>query len=601
MKNNYTLTPQDHIFRKITFSTSGITLILIGIKFLGFFEKQVLAAYFGTGYEVDAYFAGFSLMIVFWDFLRGLMAPSYLPTLMEYRSKVGEEQSWEFTSTVFNMMGLVFLALIGLGLLLTPQLISLAVPGFAHEASFTEEEYIHFSGRFPHAEHILNAELGRDGGNIYLNIQEIPDSLRNQLSEEAFEALQQNARRRFTMTVGLTRLMLTGAAFFAIAILTGLTLNSYKRFILAVTDDVVFKVSGFLGLVLLARYIGIYGLAWGIALGSWIAPLVHLIGLRKHLPLYRAKISFTLEPVRKMFRLMAPLIVGVTCIESRRLIDNWFASKLRIGSVAALTFGYKLIEFPYVAIAEPLSVVVLPYFSDLALQRDHAQLSDTLMTTLRTVVLVFTPLSVCLFVLRHPVVRLLFERGEFDAASTRLTVAALTFYAVGLVSFALDVVLLKFYFSLSDTLTPAILEVVTITLHTLIISASMDSFGHAGIALAFTVSKTLKVGVLLGLLRNKLDDLQLPRNVNFLGKMVIAVGLMFLLMSGYQAMYGSFIEPSSFLTQAILIVTAGGLGGLSYCIAVLALNVEEVRLIAGFFIQYVKGDEHHEREDQRHR
>ena len=160
--------------------------------------------------------------------------------------------------------------------------------------------------------------------------------------------------------------MLTGWAFFAIGILTGLTLNSYKRFLLAVADDVVFKVAGFLGLVLLVRYVGIYGLAWGIALGSWVAPVLHLIGLRKRLPLYTPTINFKLEPLRKMVRLMGPLVIGTTCIESRRVIDNIFASKLRIGSVSALAFGYKLIEFAYVALVESLAVVVLPYFSDMA-------------------------------------------------------------------------------------------------------------------------------------------------------------------------------------------------------------------------------------------
>ena len=69
--------------------------------------------------------------------------------------------------------------------------------------------------------------------------------------------------------------------------------------------------------------------------------------------------------------LILPLIIGTLCIESRRIIDNLFASKLRIGSVSALAFGYKLIEFAYVAIAEPLAVVILPYFSDLAVQKDH--------------------------------------------------------------------------------------------------------------------------------------------------------------------------------------------------------------------------------------
>ncbi|GAK56464.1 integral membrane protein MviN [Candidatus Vecturithrix granuli] len=505
------------LFTKIAKATGGMTIVLTSIKILGFIEKQVLAYFFGTGYQVDAYFVGFSLMKVFWDFLRGLMSPSYLPTLIGFRGQVGEEKSWEFTSTILNLMTVVFVLIIGLALLFTSQLIHLVAPGFQSE--------------------------------------------------------------RFEVAVGLTRLMLTGAGFFAIAIITGLTLNSYKRFLLALMDDVVFKISGFLGLVLLLRYIGIYGLAWGIAIGSWIAPVLHLIGLRQYLPFYKFRINLRLEPVRKMFRLMLPLLVGISCIESRRLIDNFFASKLIIGSISALTFGYKLIEFTYVAIAEPLAVVVLPYFSDLALQKDHAKLTATLMPILRTVVLIFTPLAGCLFALRYPVVRLLFERGEFDATSTNLTVMALTFYAPGLVSFALDVILLRCYFSLSDTLTPAIMEVVTIVTHVTVIWLFIGTLDHGSIALAFTFSKTLKVVILFALLRRKIEDLHLRHNLWFLGKIALTVMIMIGILSGYQQIFLRIFDFPAFLLNAALIVSGGCLGIGIFLISVFVMKIEEVHLI----------------------
>ncbi|MBD3306246.1 oligosaccharide flippase family protein [candidate division KSB3 bacterium] len=510
-------TPQEHLLIKIGTSTQGISLILIGIKVLGFVEKQVLAYYFGTGYQVDAYFVGFALMITFWDFLRGIMDPSYLPTLIQYRAAVGEAKSWEFTSVVLNLMSLVFAACIGVALIFTPQLVALVAPGFAGE--------------------------------------------------------------RLAVAIGITRLMLTGAGFFAVAILTGLTLNSYKRFLLAVTDDVVFKISGLLGLLILARYIGIYGLGWGIALGSWVAPFIHLIGLRRHLPQYRWSLNLRLDPLRKMFRLMLPLLVGTLCIEGRRIIDNLFASTLRVGRVSALAFGYKLIEVAYVAIAEPLATVVLPYFSDLALENDQARLTETLMTTLRVVVVIFTPLSVCLFALRYPVVRLLFERGEFDAASTQLTVTALTFYALGLVSFALDVILLRFYFSLSDTVTPAIMEVVTIALHTGLIAVLIGTMDHRSIALAFTLSKTLKVIILFGLLKTKLSDLQRAENLRFLGKIAIAVGVTVLALAGYKGLVLAQGELTGFVSMALFIVTSGSLGILIFLGTAVILRVQEVHLV----------------------
>ncbi len=523
MMNTLANTLNASIFKKIAQSTGGLAIILTGIKILGFVEKQVLAFYFGTdyqtGYQVDAYFAAFTVLSVFWDILRGLLEPSYLPPLMAYRARVGDAQSWAFTSTALNLLGLACVPLTIGALILTPQIVALVTPGFV------------------------------------------------------------GARLR--MTIGLTRLMLTGWGFFALAIITSFTLNSYKRFYLAVVDDIVFKVSGFVGLILLVRYTGIYGIAWGIALGGWLAPVIHLIGMRKQLRFYTPTISLRLEPVRQMFRLMLPLLAGTVCIEGRRLVDNFFASRFPIGRLTALTFGYKLIEFTYAGVAKPLAAVVLPYFSELAQDRQHEQLNTVLMTTLRTVVLIFTPLAACLFCLREPVVRLLFERGAFDAASTELTVAALTFYALGLVSFALDIILLRAYYSLTDTLTPSILEVLTLALHTGLIVALSGRLGHGSIALAFTVAKTVKVLVLFGGLARKNIDLQLPRNLWFGGKIALAALSMAAGINGYGEM-ATWLNGNSFGAQAGLIASSGVLGLGIFVSVTWLLQVEEMHVILRF-------------------
>ncbi len=514
---------QGTILSNIAKATGGIASILLGIKVLGFVEKLIMARLFGTDYQAESYFLAFGLMITFWDILRGLMAPSYLPTLLEERSQHGEAQSWEFTSTVLNLMTLIFAGLTGIGLIFTPQLVGL---------------------------------------------------ISENLSEQAF-----------TVTVGLTRLMLTGAGFFALAIITGLTLNSYKRFVLAVMDDVVFKVSGLLGLIVLGRYVSIYGLGWGIAVGSWIAPFLHLVGLRKYVAHYHFRIDTTSAAFKKMMRLIRPLIVGTLCIEGRRVIDNRFASRFP-GSVSALAYGYKLIEFAYVFIAEPLAVVVLPYFSELAINNDHDTLADTLFTSMRTVILLFTPMGVCLFMLRSPVVTMLFERGAFDAASTQLTVTALAFYAFGIVSFATEALLMRTYYSLSDTRTPALMEVVTLAAHVGLIFWLRGSLAHGAIALAFTLSKTLKVLALYGLLKRKLGSIYLSENLRFFGKLLIAIGSMLGMMWGYHSWFIGQFSGDLLSTQAILIVTSGALGTGTFFVLTFWLNIAEVRLILSACVSY---------------
>ena len=169
--------------------------------------------------------------------------------------------------------------------------------------------------------------------------------------------------------------------------------------------------------------------------------------------------------------------------------------------------------------------------------------------------------------LRYPLVRLLFERGEFDALSTQLTVTALGYYAVGIVSFAVEPILLRSYFSMSDTITPAIMEVVTIALHVAVIYIFLGSLNLGSIALAFTLSKIVKVLVLYALLKQKIGDIQLSHNLRFLGKISIATMLMMMAMTGFQLWFSSYVDQQAFLPQVLLIGTGGGIGVLTFFIA----------------------------------
>ena len=123
------------------------------------------------------------------------------------------------------------------------------------------------------------------------------------------------------------------------------------------------------------------------------------------------------------------------------------------------------------------------------------------------------------------------------------------------------------------------MEVLTVGLHTAIIYMFIGTLEHGSIALAFTLSKTIKVVILFALLKNKLEDLQLSHNLRFLGKIAIAVGGMVSIMVGYQKFFSSLFDLSAFLPQALLIGTSGSLGILMFLIVILALNVQEVHVI----------------------
>jgi putative peptidoglycan lipid II flippase len=203
------------------------------------------------------------------------------------------------------------------------------------------------------------------------------------------------------------------------------------------------------------------------------------------------------------------------------------------------------------------------------------------------VILLFTPMAVCLYMLRLPVVKLLFEHGVFGAGSTQLTVMALTYYAFGLVSFAIELLLVRTFFSLSDTMTPTIIEVLTLATHVGLIIVLRGSLAHSAIALAFTISKTLKALALYGCLKRRLGTIHFSENLAFLGKLLSAAGIMMVMMWGYQFWFLSYFALDTMAAQAILIVTSGALGTGVFLTIMFWLKVSEVRLIWQALLNYI--------------
>jgi peptidoglycan biosynthesis protein MviN/MurJ (putative lipid II flippase) len=109
----------------------------------------------------------------------------------------------------------------------------------------------------------------------------------------------------------------------------------------------------------------------------------------------------------------------------------------------------------------------------------------------------------------------------------------------------------------------------------------LDTMAHGSIALAFTLSKTMKVFILYGLLRKKIDDLQFAQNLRFLGKILAAVIAMLIVMSIYQRWFSAWFDLASFSGKALLIGSSGGLGTLLFFGVTFGLNVPEVHLILG--------------------
>jgi murein biosynthesis integral membrane protein MurJ len=407
------------------------------VKLAGYAEKMLLAYCWGTGYEADAYNAVFALVISIFVFFREIVEPGFLNSFLKVRNNTGEKESW---NVFFTVLWCILPAgiIVSLCLFLFPDAVTrISLPGFSGE--------------------------------------------------------------RFALAARLVRIAAPACVFLIVSTLTCITLSAYKRFTIAAAGDLAFKLVIVLCIVILARRMGIRAAVYGLLIGAAIKLAIHAAALLKDISWSNSGLKRT--HLNSMWVLTWPLLTGILFSQISNLVDNIFASYLQEGSISALSYSKKIVELPVVIFPYALSVVVFPYFSELHIERNMARLRQLLRETLKWIAVVFIPLAVCLFFFSDAITRLVFQRGAFDEQSTLLTAGSLAVYAVGMPAFAIETVLVVFYFSIADTKTPVFVGIACVIVNIVITWILVHHFAHLGIAWSLVVSKTLKVVILLYLLR----------------------------------------------------------------------------------------------------
>lgn len=491
-------------------------------KVLGFVQKQIMAYCFGTGTDADAYVLAFQSIGFAFSIIPQKSVAPFLPLFMEKLEKHGEAAAWRLARTVGLILAVLLGAAVTAGMLGAPLLVRLT-------ADF---------------QHTGTADTA----------------------------------------VSLVRILLPASFFLGLASLFFLVLHSYKRFAIPASGDVLNRILVIAVLLLTYRALGIRALAAGVVLGAAACLLLQIGALWPRWRGMGLSIDLRDPALRTLARLIPPVLVGAIFAQVRTILDFRFASAMGEGFVSSLSFAKVVPDTLTLLVPFAVGVSIYPFFADLSARDDRAGLRDTLMGALRLITFVFAPLAAGLILLRVPVLQLAFERGEFGRDSLALTSGPFLWYSLGLPIFAAEIILMQFYFAIKDTKTPVLIGIAALVVHVTFIVLFQEALLHKSIALAATISKTLKVAVMLALLRGRIADLQARRNAVFLLKTLLAVALMVALVLAVQAFAPAFGTGGKgalarLLSAAWRLGPPAAAGMLAYAAASRLLGMSEYRVL----------------------
>jgi len=283
-------------------------------------------------------------------------------------------------------------------------------------------------------------------------------------------------------------------------------LNAHRHFLIPALAPIMLNLA-IIGAVLLVvpdLAEPVFGLAGGVLVGG-AGQLALQLPLLARLGLLVTPAADPRHPaVRRIVRLLAPVAVGQSAMQLNILIDTVIASFLVGGSVSYLYYADRLVEFPLGVFGIAIATAVLPTLSEQAARQDLAALRTTVSFALRLAAFITLPAAIGLLILREPMVRVLYQRGQFGVEDTAGTAWALGFYALGLVGFASVKIGAQAFYALGDTRTPVRVTIAALVLNSVLAVLLAFPLRHGGLALATSCSGTANALTLAWLLRRRL-------------------------------------------------------------------------------------------------
>ncbi|WP_245827665.1 murein biosynthesis integral membrane protein MurJ [Paenisporosarcina indica] len=179
------------------------------------------------------------------------------------------------------------------------------------------------------------------------------------------------------------------------------------------------------------------------------------------------------------------------------LAERLFASSLQTGTIAALTYAYRLSQFPLWVFIAAINTFILPTISLHLEKNDLASLKRDLVKSLLLVIGSSGFISLIFVLFSEPIVSLLFLRGSFTADSVQLTSDILKGYGLSILGQSLYVFCTRFYVAQSKMKVPLCIGLIGCSVNIGLLFIFVPWLGAGGIGYAVAISSTISGGLLL--------------------------------------------------------------------------------------------------------
>ncbi|HUL32341.1 MAG TPA: murein biosynthesis integral membrane protein MurJ [Candidatus Eisenbacteria bacterium] len=488
--------------KQILKSASIISLVTIASRTLGYLRDQRITLLLGTTLSADSFVLAYRIPNLCRRLVGdGTFSATFIPVFTNYMRERTAEELWHFANRFFWTVALILAVVVVFGVIFSPHVI-----------------------------HTFTSPGDKVAG--------------------------------WDEAIALNRIIFPYLFFLGLAAIGISILNSFHNFALPAATTVVLNA---VIIIFSTSMVWPYfkapstALAVGVLVGGALQFLMLVPSLVRKGMRFDFGISFSHPGFRDISRVLFPRFFGLGISQINFFVDTYFANAARMprGSLTALYVADRVMELMLGGYAIAVATAILPIMSHQAAANNYEGLKKTLTFAVRIVAYITIPAAIGLMTLREPIIRMLFQHGQFVAESTRLTARPLLYYAIGLPALACVKLVVPAFYSAKDTKTPVIVASISfflnIFLNILFLEFFFRRFQNGGPALATSLATFFDFFTLFAVFRLRYGSLGTIEIFRSLGK----ISLCSLIMGAGCLVanhYANYTLNSAFFIQLVVFI-----------------------------------------------
>lgn len=430
---------------------------------------MVMAQLFGAGFAKDAFEVAFRIPNLLRDFFaENALSASFVPVFVDKMQHTDKREIWRFANNLFNTLFIVVGVLVALGVVFSPQIVSVIGHGF----------------------------------------QKVPGKME--------------------LTTLLNRILFPFLLFISLSAWSTGVLNAHHSFFLPAVSSAFFNIISIAGAYLTYNYWisqgldPVIGMAVGGIAGVFIQFLVTYIAVWPKGYRYRPYVNWRSPDLWRVLKLWGPVVIGLAIVEINVAVDTFLAAFLEQGSVSWLSYAYRIMHLPMGLFGAAIGTVSLPLFARQLSTGDMEGLNHSLQRSLRTVSVLLIPTLLFFVAFAEPIIRVIYEHGAFTVKDTVNTSHALMLYVSGIWAAASVRTLAGAFYAFKDARTPMFVNLGSAALNVVMNVSLMGILKFRALAMDTAIASFVSMILLMILLKRKFPAWQSADHVLYGLKVALA-------------------------------------------------------------------------------